>query len=188
MRLFTAFDFPSEVARAIALVQQDLADLPFKRWQPVSTLHLTVHFLGEVAPETLPELETALYEACAGFGEFLLQLGSLGAFPSLDRPRTLWLGVDGEVERLLALEARLRPQVAATGIALDHREYRPHITLARDPDGRVTIPPSRVSERRGLVWQAKELILFQSQLQRGGARHTPLARFPLAEPPAPPPP
>ena len=183
MRLFTAFELPPEVKSDLARVQADLASLPFKRWQSLATLHLTLHFLGEVQPDRLEDLEKTLRDGCRGFGGFPLHLEGLGAFPSRQRPRTLWIGVGGRIDRLRELEKRLRPRVTDLGIPLEDREYRPHITLARDPRGPVQLPAPE--EGRGLPdsgreWQATELVLFQSVLQRGGAVHTPLARFPLA--------
>ena len=180
MRLFTAFELPPAVKEAVARKQDDLRSLPFKRWQSVVTLHLTLHFLGEVPPDLLPALEEALREGCRGFGSFPLRLEGLGGFPSRHRPRTIWLGVGGDLARLRELERRLRPRVTALGIPLENREYRPHITLARDPVGRVTLPDPEEQEVAPVpAWQASELVLFHSQLQRGGAVHTPLARFPL---------
>lgn len=176
MRLFTAFELPAQVIDEVCRLQEELSPLPFRRWQPVATLHLTLHFLGEVDPELLDPLEAALREGCSGFGPFQLQLDRLGAFPSLRRPRTLWLGLSGERERLSALEATLRPLVTALGIPLEDRPYSPHITLARDPLGPITLPEVVV---RPLAWQVPDLVLFHSSLQRGGAIHTPLGRFRL---------
>lgn len=177
MRLFTAFELPPDVRDAVTRVQADLRTLPFRRWQPAETLHLTVHFLGEVAPARLPQLEEALRDGTRGFGAFPLQLAGLGGFPSLKHPRTLWLGVGGERDRLLALEAALRPRVIQAGIPLEARRYTPHITLARNPLGEVPLPQLSPPP---LGWTASELVLFQSTLQKGGAIHTPLSRFPLA--------
>ncbi len=176
MRLFTAFELPPDVKNEVVRLQTELHDLPFRRWQPATTLHLTLHFLGEVDPALLPRLEPELREACRGFGSFRLQLDRLGAFPNLRHPRTLWLGLAGQRDRLDALESALRPRVIALGIPLEVRRYAPHITLARDPREAVRVPEQLP---RPLAWQASELVLFHSALKPQGAIHTPLARFPL---------
>lgn len=177
MRLFTAFEPPPAIRQELVRLQKALSSLPFRRWQSPDTLHLTLHFLGEVDPRLLEPLTERLQEVCRSVSAFRLELGELGAFPSPRRPRTLWVGVGGERERLLALEAALRPQVAAFGIPLEARPYSPHITLARDPVAPVTIPD--LHPRPG-IWEASELVLFHSALERRGAIHTPIARFPLA--------
>lgn len=177
MRLFTAFELPDAVRAELRRLQADMRHLPFRRWQSPATLHVTLHFLSELAPDMLEGLEAALSEGCRGFGDFRLALADLGGFPSLRRPRTLWVGLGGDRDRLAALEARLRPRMQALGIPLEDRPYRPHITLARDPTARTRIPEIDVP---AIAWQARELVLFKSTLQAGGAIHTPLARFPLA--------
>lgn len=175
MRLFTAFEPPPAIRQELVRLQEALRFLPFRRWQSPETLHLTLHFLGEVDPRLLEPLVERLQEACRGVSAFRLELGALGAFPSRHRPRTLWVGVDGE--RLLELEAALRPLITGLGIPLEARPYSPHITLARDPLAPVTIPD--LHPRPG-VWEASELVLFHSSLERSGAIHTPISRFPLA--------
>jgi 2'-5' RNA ligase len=176
VRLFTAFELSPEVKNEVLRLQTELRPLPFRRWQPEKTLHVTLHFLGEVDPALLSSLEESLREGCHGFGAFRLQLDSLGAFPSLKRPRTIWLGVAGQRDRLHALETLIRPRVVGLGIPLEDRPYAPHITLARDPQGPVVVPEVTVPP---VAWTVSELVLFESTLQRGGAIHTPLARFSL---------
>ena len=176
MRLFTAFELSSEVKKEVLRLQAELRPLPFRRWQPEKTLHLTLHFLGEVDPALLGSLEASMKAGCHGFGAIQLQLGPLGAFPSLKRPRNLWLSVDGQHDRLTALEALIRPRVMRLGIPLEDRRYSPHITLARDPQASVVVPEVSVLP---VAWTVSELVLFESTLQRGGAIHTPLARFSL---------
>ncbi len=176
MRLFTAFELTPEVKEEVVHLQEELRPLPFRRWQPQRTLHVTLHFLGEVDARVRPDLEQTLRAACHGFGSFRLQLDRLGGFPSLKRPRTIWLGVAGQRDRLSALEALIRPRLVRLGIPLEARAYAPHITLARDPRSHVQVPDLHVRE---IAWTVSELVLFESTLQPGGAIHTPLARFAL---------
>lgn len=176
MRLFTALELPPEVRDEVSRFQADLHALPFRRWQSVETLHVTLHFLGEVDPPMLDPLEATLRDGCRNFGAFRLHLDRLGAFPNMKRPQTLWLGIGGERERLSALEATLRPRVIAEGIPLELRRYSPHITLARNPREAFALPERAPMP---LEWTVSELVLFQSSLQPRGAIHTPLARFPL---------
>lgn len=176
MRLFTAFELSPEVKEEVLRLQEELRPLPFRRWQPEKTLHLTLHFLGEVDPALLSSLEVSMKAGCHGFGAFQLELDQIGAFPSLKRPRTIWLSVAGQRDRLSALEAIIRPRVTVLGIPLEDRPYSPHITLARDPRDPVVVPEVTVTP---VAWTVSELVLFESTLQRGGAIHTPLARFSL---------
>ena len=46
-------------------------------------------------------------EASRGGSPFRLTIGGLGAFPNLRRPRVLWVGIGGEVDKLVALQQRI---------------------------------------------------------------------------------
>jgi 2'-5' RNA ligase len=81
---------------------------------------------------------------------------------------------------LAELAAAVERGVAAAGFAPESRSFRAHCTLGRtQPRGRypdvtapVTVPD--------FTLDVTEAVLFRSDLERGGARHTPLERLPLA--------
>lgn len=182
MRLFTAFEFPHEVHAEIARVQRELKPLiTSRRWQNLAQAHLTLDFIGDVPEPLLAPLQAMLEEKAAAAAPFELRLGGFGGFPSLTRARLLWLGVEGERERLIALEHAMRAGLSATGVAVEERAYAPHITLAREPvrspvlaqlGDRLTVSP--------LAWRAKEVVLFESVLRPQGALHTVRGRYPLS--------
>ena len=93
---------------------------------PVRTeqLHVTLHFLGDIARVRLPELVQGLG---VGFAPFELGLGHA----------ELWhggiavLAPDVAPAPLLALHGMLGEALARLGLPLEARPYRPHVTLAR---------------------------------------------------------
>jgi 2'-5' RNA ligase len=181
MRLFTAIAFPPDVLAELARVQDELkSQIEARRWQSLATAHLTVHFLGETPDPMLAPLQAVMAAECAQVAPFDLALGAFGGFPNLPKARVLWLGVGGERDRLLALEARLRPAIAAVGLDTEDRAYKPHITLAREPDrhGPLAELPDRCPVRP-LAWRVDEVLLFRSELKPQGAVHTVLGRYPL---------
>lgn len=101
------------------------------RWTPRSQLHLTLLFLGEVGADDIPALTEALDASCAGVDRFHLNVTEAGAFPSLIRPRVLWLGISGELERLTALQASVADKCARFGTHQTPESFKPHLTLAR---------------------------------------------------------
>lgn len=181
MRLFTAIAFPPDVLAELAHIQSGLkSHIEAQRWQNLANAHLTLHFLGETPEPMLAPLQAVMAAECARSAPFDLALGAFGGFPNLARARVLWLGVGGERERLLALEARLRPAIAEVGLDTEDRAYKPHITLAREPDRHG--PLSELPERcpvKPLAWRVDEVLLFQSELKPQGAVHTVLGRYPL---------
>lgn len=179
MRQFLALELSAETRRDIGRIAPRLHALGGWRWIAPASLHLTLRFLGKVAPDLDEAARSAWARAAAGVDPFCFRLGQLGCFPSGGRPRVLWLGVREESGRLAALTGALEQAARDAGFVPEQRPFRPHLTLARargsargrrpDPDG------------AGGEWNewASEVVLFRSQLGPAGARYTALASFPL---------
>jgi 2'-5' RNA ligase len=183
MRLFTALDFPPDVHAEIVRVQTELKHLiEVRRWQSMRQAHLTVDFLGET-PESLLEPLGAMFErVCREAAPFELALGAFGGFPNLHRAKVLWIGVGGERDSLIALEARMRQGFMELGLQPDERSYKPHITLAREVHKSPVLDelPTKISVTP-LSWRVTEMVLFHSELRPEGAVHTPLGRYGLGK-------
>lgn len=189
MRSFLAVPAPSDGFRDL----QALADrLPHELWRqvPREQRHLTVLFLGEQSESRLRALAARLAPVVAASPRFRLTVQGLGAFPSPRQPSVLWAGCRGE--GLAALRG-LRAITVASAEAVDlvHAEaeaFQAHLTLARRRQGADPRQAAAVAEewcaaqaRTGWgTWEVRELVLFASALAPGGARHTALARMPLA--------
>jgi 2'-5' RNA ligase len=182
MRLFAAIPVEGEVRRTLQplLARWAATDWPVK-WAPPDALHLTVKFLGEVAPDRLPGIVTALGDATLGTPALPLVLRELGAFPTLDRPRVLWAGLDGEAA-LELLADRVERACAALGFAVEGRPFRPHVTLGRVREGRrLPLPAIQQLQQARVAGQSvgDRLVLFESRTLPGGASYTERATFPL---------
>jgi 2'-5' RNA ligase len=125
MRLFVALDvdtssFRDELAAIREAVKCRAKFVSFE------IMHITLKFLGEVSKEKLQGVQAKL-DTLGSFGPFDVTLSGLGAFPSMDRPRVLWIG---------ALSDRL-PVLAETiesllgGFGQPSRGFHSHLTLAR---------------------------------------------------------
>ena len=96
MRLFAGVPIVDEARREIVSLLGRLRESGWPvRWVPEEGLHLTLKFYGEVAPERLEVIEEAVRFAGQGAGPLALRLDELGAFPSVARPRVLWIGIEG---------------------------------------------------------------------------------------------
>jgi 2'-5' RNA ligase len=115
--------------------------------------------------------------------------GGLGAFPNQRRPRVIWVGIQGQVERLGHIQARLENALELLGFAREQRAFRPHLTLGRVKDRRKCQPLidaiSTLEVPKFNSFDANEIILYKSDLRPTGAIYTKLHRMPLAAP-APP--
>ncbi|MDH5590057.1 MAG: RNA 2',3'-cyclic phosphodiesterase, partial [Gemmatimonadota bacterium] len=95
MRLFIAVNLPGKERQRIYRASSRLRDqgLPVG-WIDPENYHLTLKFLGQVRADRIPAIEAALRKVAADNGPFPISLGGFGAFPTVRRPRVLWLGVD----------------------------------------------------------------------------------------------
>ncbi|HET9555052.1 MAG TPA: 2'-5' RNA ligase family protein, partial [Anaeromyxobacteraceae bacterium] len=93
---------------------------------------------------------------------------------------------EGELAPLAALEADLSARLAPLGFPPEGRPFAPHLTVgrARQPGGVRGLAAALQAPMGPLAWPARELVLFESHLGPGGARHVPLRRAPLGGPAA----
>jgi 2'-5' RNA ligase len=135
VRLFLAINPGAEVKTRIDEAMEPLRGVaPGLRWVAADRLHLTVKFLGEQPTSIVPALSQAVDAAVARHGDAPLALGGVGAFPNFRRARVVWLGVEPH-PRLELLHHDIEESCAALGFEPDGRPFRPHLTVARVPDG-----------------------------------------------------
>jgi len=125
-RLFFAL-WPDDSARAaLAPLAKRVAGEGGGRPVPAPNLHLTLAFLGEVAPD---RVEAAKSAASGIRGErFELVLDRVGAFR---RAGVGWAGPAQAPRALLDLQSALDSALRAAGFKLEDRPFAPHLTLAR---------------------------------------------------------
>lgn len=186
MRLFYALELPDllreEIGRVQSLLRPAGADV---RWVDPETAHVTVKFLGEVDADEIVPLDRAVAPAVAAASRARVKLGGLGAFPPPgDRPpRVLWVGLDGETERLVDLNTRLETALAEEGFPPEERPYRPHVTIGRVRGRRGTRRLRRSLEEHHDVelgeMVAAEVVLLESELKSDGPRYHRMAGYPI---------
>lgn len=130
VRTFVAILPSAQLRQACADVAAAGRGLPV-RWVRPASVHLTLEFLGDVRVNGVPAIHQALRQAAQGLPPFSIAARGLGCFPNATRPRVLWMGLDDAQSELLQLHRRIEPTLAALGISLDARPFRPHLTLAR---------------------------------------------------------
>jgi len=133
MRLFISSGFSVQVGKRInelrAFAGPALGESV--KWVEPENIHLTYAFLGEVAEETaLAVIRNAMDAVANAFRRTDVVLGGFGAFPSLERPRVLWLGLKEGEQFLRAMALKLYEELAAHDV-VSGREFAAHITLAR---------------------------------------------------------
>lgn len=185
MRAFIALALPEEVREALGRLQQDLAaSRADVKWVEPHHLHVTMKFLGEITEEQRHAVEAMLRRLAEREAPFLLGVQALGAFPSADAPRVLWVGLADGRERVQRMAEAIEREGAALSFVREDRPFAAHVTI-----GRVRSTSHRQQLARALLettwqppapWRVTSLTLYQSVLGSGGPRYTVLADVPLA--------
>ena len=134
MRLFVALPLSPGLREIVAQTQDALRSKIAARdvkWVTPANIHLTLHFLGETIPTHKENLIAALEAACSGTPPLNLQTGALGSFPDARRPRVIYWGLEGDLDVLADLQARVSSAVAPFGAHQETKPFTPHLTLAR---------------------------------------------------------
>ena len=126
-RFFIAIPLPDKARDRLVAIQPPA--IPGMRLVGREELHLTSHFLGEVAPEKIALVRTAL--ATVKMMAFTVDLKGIGRFASERHVQVLWAGVEAN-SALTVLHRSIASVLAeAIGFQPEQRPYTPHVTLAR---------------------------------------------------------
>ena len=182
VRAFLALEIPDEIRSGLAAAREGMRnEFPRARWTRPNGWHLTLKFLGDVDRAVLGDLVTELAPALRGIEEVTVELNKTGFFPSSMRPRVAWVG--GEADGAEKVIAAVEGAAVTVGFPRERRPWSVHLTQARLKS---QWPKSAVD--RFLEWgdnlkleafRCREAVLFESELQPGGAVYTALERLPL---------
>jgi 2'-5' RNA ligase len=100
--------------------------------KPVETsnIHMTIRFIGEISKSKVEEIIEHVLRPIKE-KSFKIVIKGLGAFPSINRPRVIWVGVDQGAEKLVEIRNRIESSLIKLGFSREKPEFIPHITLAR---------------------------------------------------------
>ena len=185
IRAFLAIEPPENVLQEISRLQEKLKREISGRlsWTRPQGQHLTLKFFGDISRDDIYNISATVQKRIVTEQKLYLKIEKLGGFPDASRPRVLWCGVEGDVERLINLQKKLDGDFAAIGFPADDRSFKAHLTLARIKDPRSASGISEALTKHNAFtageFSVGELILFQSKLMPQGAVYTKLAVFPL---------
>jgi 2'-5' RNA ligase len=155
------------------------------KWVEPQNLHLTLKFLGDVESIELPRICKAVADATAPLPPFEVLVAQAGAFPSGERPRTIWLGATQGQDEMVELHQRVERALSPLGFREEQRRFRPHLTL-----GRVRQSPYGIPQLGELLQQHRDyeagamfvsdVVVVSSELSRTGPVYDPLATIDLA--------
>jgi 2'-5' RNA ligase len=101
------------------------------RFVPVSGIHLTLKFLGEILPGLADSLHPALDRVAGARLPFTVRVRGAGCFPDHGRPRVLWVGLEESQGALASVQRAIELECAGLGLPAEDRPFSPHLTLGR---------------------------------------------------------
>lgn len=186
IRSFIGIEISPENKTKLTEIQKQLskinADLKLVESE---NIHITLHFLGNHNRENLNKIITALTPVIAQYPVFNFRPQSLGAFPTNNNPRVIWVGIGegkDKIEEIHTITSNVLKQI---GITLEDRKYHSHITLARVKTGKnkhlITRFINSSQSTEFTTDRAKQIILFKSTLTPRGAIYEKLHIWNLKE-------
>lgn len=176
-RVFSAIELSKTVRSSVEDYSDNLArEFPKApaKWSRTEKLHLTLRFFGNVEEPGLEVITDAHKSLAAAFSPFRLSIEGTGVFPTIRRPKVLWLGVSG-TEALGRFRSDVDEELAAEGIEPEERDFRPHLTIARLKGG----PGTRDLARHHLSLDFEpvdlnvaRIVIFESVLKPTGSEYT----------------
>ena len=178
MRIFIALEIPERTKDNLTR-----SAIQFKQFATsgnfVSTqnYHITLHFLGEVAESDLMYVQNAM----DGVKNMPAPTLSLLQFVTLR-------GSDATAARLrncpdlTQLHDQLGEKLERNNFTVEHRAYRPHITICRK--AKFTLPFAEVTKNVDVFnapFVANKVVLYQSVLSKDGPTYTPLYTVTLGQ-------
>jgi 2'-5' RNA ligase len=193
LRAFIAIELSGDTQDAIqkqtARLKQSLGDDPI-RWIPVSNIHLTLKFLGDIAETHADFLKQMLAHEVDPYAEFDMQIGGLGSFPTAKRPRVLWIGLHAPAA-LASMQRNIESGTTRLGYQKEERPFSPHLTIGRvrqnpSPNDLQQIRLALESQQLGNIATSRvdSVHLFKSELKPTGPVYTRLFSAKLKTAPA----
>lgn len=185
IRAFIAVPLPRPVIDRARELQARLRETGLRlRMVRPQAIHLTLKFLGDIDRARIAGVETALAATAGSTGPLDLAAKGLGVFPGVRKARVLWMGIAGQTPALLAVQRHLETGLVPLGFKAERRRFNAHLTLARakgrlDP-GKLVRCLESFGGFEAVPFEAREIVLFRSELKPDGAVYTRLVSKNLA--------
>jgi 2'-5' RNA ligase len=152
------------------------------KWVRLDGIHLTIKFFGNIDEKEIPNISEVSNSILKGVGDIKLKIRGLGTFPGGNRPRVIWVGIGGEVDRLAKVKGDIEDALYDLGYPKEERSFNPHLTLGRVKGRLPVMILEKIKEMRDV--EVGDMVvggfhLFKSDLRPTGAVYTPLEYYSL---------
>lgn len=185
MRFFIALEIPSRNRCQFKAIQNNLHTIiPQARLTSLDKIHLTLAFLGEQPDDLKESLINILQKAACNINDFAVTPAYIDGFPNIHNPQVLWVGVKGDIDKILILHERIKDGLQTLNLPIDERRFIPHISIAKlnnnfTIDHNLEISLQGIMAESFVPIQITSIKLFESIPSGGFHKHNTLAQIPL---------
>jgi 2'-5' RNA ligase len=184
MRTFVSIEISEEIKERIeALVSRMKLMLTPIRWVEKKNLHVTLKFTGWMADEKLPELEKCVTDSIKGSAPFTLSFAGIGAFPTLKRPRVIWVGTKDGADASRQIADKIENKMGEKGLREEEKEFTPHLTIGHIKEKIDVASLSKFVEEHGETdfgsMEVDHVSIMKSTLRRTGPIYEEIKRIKL---------
>ena len=184
IRTFVAFKIPLQLLKFFEELLLEMRQYhPDVKWVKARSIHITLKFLGEITVDEIQTVIEGVEKAVNGFSKFILKTSDRGAFPSMKRPRVLWVGLkDENKDRLLQLQKSIEGELTQCGFPKEKRDFKPHLTVGRVRSSHGIQSVSKAFMEYPfpeIEIPIDEVLVMKSELTRQGAIYTVQKSFQL---------
>ena len=173
MRLFIAIGIEKDIKGKISSIQDKFKQIgaDIKYVEP-ENLHYNLKFIGEISEDIIPKIKETLENAVKSFEPFKIHIFGLGAFPSKNYAKVIWIGLKEGKQELIGLANEIDKQLETIGIEKERKSFTPHLTLGRVKSGKnkenlLNVLNKLENEDIGEM-KVNKIILFASELTPNG--------------------
>ena len=186
IRTFLSFPAPMEVKSKKNMLYSTLEDSNANiNWVKNQNLHLTIKFIGHTTESSVSKIIDTVSNITLDSKPFRLIIKGTGCFPKKERPRTLFMGIEGSLSPLYDLVSKIENELEKLGFSKESNEFIPHITVARIKYPQKHTPDINLflqSSYDPIDFSLNRMQFFASELLPSGPVYTLLKSFPLGEP------
>jgi 2'-5' RNA ligase len=174
-RLFVGLEIPSAIGQRLAMLSGALGGA---RWVDPEDYHITLRFIGDIAPRLADEVDDML--RLLDRPPVPVKVIGLDAFGG-DKPSSIHAKVEAS-RALDDLQAEVERLVRGAGVPPEKRRFVPHVTLARfsrASAAEVAGHIAGVGYVPSQTFTATRVVLYSSRASVGGGPYVAEAVYPL---------
>ncbi|MBI2011445.1 RNA 2',3'-cyclic phosphodiesterase [Candidatus Daviesbacteria bacterium] len=182
MRFFIALEIPEESKQELKVIQSQIKEIiPQVRLTDNDKLHLTITFIGEQPENLKDKLIELINNSVVDISPFIVTPALIDGFPNIHNPKILWIGIKGDIDKILLIRERIKDSLASLNLDVDIRRFIPHIAVAKVTNFKISklqeAQIQKIMQKEFEPIKVKSIKLFESVPNLGFHKHNTLAEI-----------